>query len=105
MDGNRIVNATCDAHFGEQSDDFISPGHTDRIDVIHMTGVISHKRRYQELDSLYGLVVSRRMRAAQLVPSFQVLELYSKHGRLDAVHPGIPANHGVMILMDLTVVP
>ena len=44
------------------------------------------------------------MRPSKFISLFEVAQLHSENGRLNAIHPCVPANHGVVIFLDLAVI-
>src|SRR5690242_2921069 len=47
----------------------------------------------------------RGVRPPKLISSFETPQFDAQNGCLDAVHPAVPPDHGVVILADLTMVP
>ena len=76
----------------------------DRIEMIDMPGVWGFGGPYDFGDPAECLIIKGRMLPAESVPLVEVLQFDAQNGSLNAVHPAVPADQGVVIFPNLSVV-
>ena len=76
-----------------------------RIDMVNVTRVTRLDGRDQVFKVSELLVVGSSVGASGIVCLRQIPQLHAEHRSLNPVHPGIPANQSVMVLLCLPMIP
>src|SRR5215471_6225088 len=98
------MHSAPDFLFLQTPPDFIALPNSNRINVINMPRIIGFERRSNLVDARESLVVLQRMFAPQVVSSFKLAQFERQRCRLNAVHPAIPTDQGVIIFSSLTMI-
>src|SRR5688572_21854991 len=99
MDRHWIMDPTGDASSGKGLQHLVPSLKANRINVINMNAVRRRRRRNHAVETAEQLIIMASMFASGGISRPQMLELDSQRSRLNPIHPGVPAHHGVMVLL------
>ena len=104
MNGNGVVDAAPNSLLFQPSHQFVPFLDPDRIEVIHVLAVAGLEGRHDFFNPPESLIVLPGVPTASLIAVIKALQLNLKNCRLNAIHPAVPTDHRVVILLNLPVV-